>query len=241
MKKNKINKTDLDGSIFQKNDPLFYEFRIKPKNLKLYERAFTHKSFLGQYGTSAQCYENLEFLGDAVVSLGVAKLLTELYPNLNQGDYTKMRAGLVSSKSMASYSLRYNLNKYIRVGKTYQENIDTSVSLLEDVFEAFIGAIYLDQGNEKTEKVIKKVFYNEVKFYNPEKHIDFKSKLQEEIAIFSQEKITYETQPIGDKPPFVDFVSKVIFEGVVLGTGRGKNKKEAEQNAAKMAFKKRVD
>ena len=222
-------------------DEFFKTLNIKPKNLSLYERAVTHSSFNFDAKTDHKDYERLEFIGDSVIGFVVADLAYNLHKNLSQGEMTKLRSTLVQSQNLNKLAKAYSLEKYIRVGNSLKnQDLSKMTHLLEDVFEAVIGAMYLDQGLKTTYGIVKKIFYPEVKYFNFTMLHDYKSQLQEEVQAENREAVEYivvkETGPSHDKV----FEVEVRIDNISYGKGVGKTKKEAEQLAAKDALSKRV-
>ena len=216
------------------------QFNIEPKHLVLFEQAFTHPSYNADANTKHHDYERLEFLGDSVINLVVAEISFVARPDLNQGNLTKMRAALVSTNGLSSLARKYNLHEYIRLGNSFTGDISKANHILENVFEAFIGALYLDQGFKITKQVLVDMFVTSIKTFNIEGLTDYKSKLQEEIQAEHRESVTYEL--IGESGPAHNktFRVRVLFDGMELGVGEGQTKKEAEQLAAKSALEKKA-
>lgn len=219
---------------------LLRKLKIRAKNLSLYERAFTHSSFNADAKTKHQDYEKLEFLGDSVLGLVVAELAYENRDDMNQGTLTKLKSSLVNTKALAAYSRKFHYDEYVRVGNSFSNDISKADHLLEDVFEAMIGAIYLDLGFNRAKQFITQIFLNDIKHFNTDDLTDFKSRLQEEFQAEHRESVTYEiikeTGPAHDK----EFYVRVLFDGIELGTGIGKTKRQAEQMAAKHALEKKA-
>ena len=214
------------------------QFNIEPKHLVLYEQAFTHPSYNADANTKHHDYERLEFLGDSVIDLCVAEMSFVARSDLDQGNLTKMRAALVNTNGLSKMARRYNLHEYIRLGNSFSGDISKANHILENVFEAFIGALYLDQGFKNTKEVLVNMFLDLIKNFSVDELTDYKSKLQEEIQAEHRESVTYEL--IGESGPAHDkrFKVRVLFDGIELGTGEGSTKKEAEQLAAKAALEK---
>lgn len=217
---------------------LLKKVNIEPKHLTLYEEAFTHPSYNADANTKHHDYERLEFLGDGVIDLVIAELAFVSRPELAQGNLTKMRASLVSTQGLSEVARCLEMDKYIRLGNSFTGDISQANRILEDVFEAFIGAMYLDQGFVNTKNVLVSLFINKVKTFDAELLHDYKSKLQEEVQSEHRESVSYEvveeTGPAHEK----HFVVKVSFDGIELGRGEGSTKKQAEQMAAKAALEK---
>ena len=214
------------------------QFNIEPKHPVLYEQAFTHPSYNADANTKHHDYERLEFLGDSVIDLCVAEMSYIARSDLNQGNLTKMRAALVNTNGLSTLARRYNLHEYIRLGNSFCGDISKANHILENVFEAFIGALYLDQGFKNTKQVLVDMFLEAIKNFSVDELTDYKSKLQEEIQAEHRESVTYEL--IGESGPAHNkkFKVRVLFDGIELGTGEGSTKKEAEQLAAKAALEK---
>ena len=216
------------------------QFNIVPKHIALYEQAFTHPSYNADANTKHHDYERLEFLGDSVINLCVAEMSFIARSDLNQGHMTKIRAALVNTNGLANMARKYNLHEYIRLGNSFSGDISKANHILENVFEAFIAALYLDQGFKTTREVLVNMFLDIIKNFNVDELIDYKSKLQEEIQTEHRESVTYEL--IGETGPAHErrFKVRVLFDGIELGTGEGSTKKEAEQLAAKAALEKKA-
>lgn len=217
---------------------LLEKLSIKPKHVSLYETAFTHSSYNADANTKHHDYERMEFLGDSVIGMIVSELSYGARPEMTQGPLTKMKSVLVSTDNLAALARKCDFPNYIRVGNSFSGDISKAKHLLEDVFEAFIGALYLDQGFDVTRKLLIDIFIGPIKSYNEEDSTDYKSKLQEEIQAEHRESVIYkvisETGPSHDRR----FVVAVTFDGMELGRGEGTTKKQAEQMAAKLALQK---
>lgn len=219
---------------------LLNSFEINPRGISYYELALTHPSCNSDLNTKHQDYERLEFVGDSVIGFVSADLIFKLHPEMDQGYMSKLRSYLVCSKSLANYSRKYNIYEFIRIGHSItKEQLAKSDKILEDVFEAFVGAIYLDQGINVAYKVVEKILYDDVKQTNIDDIIDAKTRLQEEIQSEYREAVRYELIDEFGPPHDRTFVSQVVFNGLILGKGQGKSKKASEEAAAKDALSKR--
>ena len=217
-------------------DELFNRLNIKPNDIKLYMSAFSHSSYANEHKAKSD-YERLEFLGDALVDLVVADYL---YNNSKEaeGEMTKDRASYVCENALYQYSMDLGLNNYIRVGNGEQKDGGKfKKAIVADIFESFMAAIYLDLGFSTARRVALDIIvpYIEdpkVSFFN-----DYKSALQEYVQA-EQDSISYklisESGPAHDK----SFKIAVVIDGIVYGEGVGSSKKEAEQEAAKIALDK---
>lgn len=221
--------------------PFFKKINIKPKNTEIYERAFTHSSFNFDANTNHKDYEKLEFMGDSIIGFVVAELVYTLHNDLSQGDMTKVRSNLVQSRNLKILARRYDMDKYVLVGKSLvNQNYLEMPHLLEDIFEAVMGALYIDQGLKTTYGVIKSIFYESVLNFDFSTFNDYKSTLQEEFQSEKktsvQYKVTKESGPAHDRM----FEVEVSYNNLILGKGSGKTKKDAEQAAAKDALSKKA-
>lgn len=214
-------------------DRLLKELGIKYKNIELYEQAVTHSS----YGNENQVFNNerLEFLGDAVIELLMSDYL---YKNtdLPEGKMTIKRAQAVREEALVIYSEKINLSEYIKLGKG-EEIKGANAAMIADSFEAIFAATYLDLGINETRRLFNIVILpNLNEAFNIK---DYKSILQEIIHSGGKRNISYqiikETGPSHNK----NFEAIVILDkDIILGTGFGKTKKDAEQKAAEEALKK---
>jgi len=215
-------------------EELFKKLKIKPKDLNLYKSAFSHSSYSNEHKVKSN-YERLEFLGDAVLDLVVADYLYNHYKE-TEGEMTKVRASYVCENANYAYSTSLGLEKYILVGHG-EEKDHLKKAIVADIFEALMGAIYIDLGYATVRKVILDVI---VPFINDDKitfFSDYKSSLQEFVQT-EQKSLEYvlinEEGPAHDKR----FTVNVIIDGIIYGSGVGTSKKEAEQEAAREAIEK---
>ena len=219
---------------------LLKKLRITYHNIALYEQAFTHPSYNGENKNKHQDYEKLEFMGDAVLNYVTADLVYKNRPEMSEGNLTKLRSVLVSTKPLAAYARKLKLDQYVRIGHSISSNqVKESDKILENVFESLIGAIYLDAGLRVAYRLISSVLLNDILSYDADNLTDYKTKLQEEIQAEHRDAVTYVT--ISQRGPAHDrtFTVQVKYNEIVLGTGEGKSKKKAEEMAAKDALSKR--
>lgn len=213
---------------------------ISFKNKQHLFQAFTHSSYVNEHRMkSVESNERLEFLGDAVLELTVSRFLYENFPNLPEGELTKMRAAIVCEPSLVNFANQLKFGEFLLLGRGEEQTGGRKrPALLADVFEAFIGALYLDQGIEIVISFLEKIVFPKIKTGAFSHVMDYKSQLQEFIQKDSSRLLEYvivsETGPAHAKV----FVSNVKLDNEEIGTGTGKTKKEAEQNAAAMAMTK---
>ena len=209
-----------------------YSFRNQ--NLKL--QALTHKSFAGEKGDDFH-NERLEFLGDAVFDLCVSHLLMEEYPQVDEGELSKMRASLVNTNDLADLALFLRLDQDLRLSASEERDKgQLKPRILACVLEAIIGAVYLDGGYKKAKKLVAGLVGETIK--KGPVNRDYKSLLQECIQKKYQKVPVYHTLAVKGPQHDKVFIMEVRMENQVLGTGKGSNKKQATQEAALSALKK---
>lgn len=212
---------------------LNYEF----KNEKLLKNALTHSSYANEMRNGTLSNERLEFLGDSVLSIVVSEYLYKKFHNLPEGELTKLRASLVCEKSLCEFSRELELGKFLLLGKGEDKGGGRERdSILADAFEAVLAAIYLDGGFKVAENHVMRFILPELEHIGDEVFKDYKTALQEIIQRNPEESVTYiltgESGPDHDKV----FEVEVHLNSNIIGKGKGKSKKQAEQFAAKEAL-----
>ncbi|GED28967.1 ribonuclease 3 [Brevibacillus centrosporus] len=206
-------------------------------------QAFTHSSYVNeQRGKRIQDNERLEFLGDAVLELTVSQFLYKTFPKMSEGEMTKLRAAIVCEPSLVKFAELLNFGDLVLLGKGEELTGGRQrPALLADVFEAFVGALYLDQGVDAVFTFMEKYVYPRVDKGEFAQVTDFKSQLQEFVQQDNlgdiQYRIVEERGPAHNR----EFVSEVLLNNRSLGVGSGRSKKEAEQQAAARALVKLGD
>jgi len=210
------------------------------KNKELLRNALIHKSYNEGVKKGLPDNEKLEFLGDSVVNLVVTDYLYRHFTHFHEGDLSKLKAHLVSTNSLARIAKSINLCEYALLGKGEEKNDGrNNKKIAASMFEALIGAIYLDSGF-KTITSIVTGFFKEyfVKFSEKEVKInDYKSELQEFVQKKKNFLPSYKIIDETGKPPHVVFTAAVYIETAEIGRGIGNNKRKAEQDAAFNALK----
>ena len=209
-------------------------------NKKIYLEALIHRSYLEENEQFSLSNERLEFLGDSVLNLIIGEYLFNKFPQEEEGFLTKVRAKMVNRNALSLVAENLNMGELLIISSSVPKSIThNSKSMLSDALEALIGAIYLDKGLETCQKFIQKNIL-EPALKNGEHLVDenYKSQLLEyaqanKLAI-PVYQIVSEEGPHHDKT----FIAEVIIGEKILGEGKGKSKKEAEQNAAQVALKK---
>lgn len=206
-------------------------------NGELLENALTHSSYANEGNRGLKDNERLEFLGDSVLGFLTARYLFSTY-SAAEGELTKLRASLVCEKALCSYARSLGLGDYLLLGKGERNTGGFErPSILADAFEAVIAAIYLDGGLDAAETFVLPFLEQERSQQRHGKFKDYKTMLQEIVQQNPGERLEYELKGESGPDHNKQFVMEVHLNSNVIGTGRGKSKKEAEQQAAREALK----
>ena len=206
----------------------------------LLRTALTHSSFANeQLGGRADCNERLEFLGDSVLSLAVCKYLYQTYPDLPEGRLTVLRKNVVCQRALADYASKIGLGNFLLLGRGEAKDGREKPKLLEDAFEALLGALYLDAGNFDTVWSFLIPFVR-AELQKVEEDLlpleDYKTLLQQYVQQTPGEELRYELVSEEGPDNAKSFTVRVLVNSNPFGTGTGSSKKEAEQNAAREAL-----
>lgn len=215
-------------------EELFKKLNIEPKDINLYKTAFSHSSYANEHKAKND-YERLEFLGDAVLDLVVADYLFNNYKE-TEGEMTKVRASYVCENANYCYADNLGLQNYILLGNGELKD-GFKKAIVADIFEALMGAIYVDLGYATARSTILKIVTPYIENPDITFFSDYKSSLQECVQT---EQKSLEYNLVNEEGPAHDkrFTIEVKIDGIVYGTGVGSSKKEAEQIAAKSALDK---
>lgn len=223
--------SDLANILKELQKKLGYNF--KDEGLLL--QAVTHKSYAHEKKGTFKDNEKLEFLGDAVLDLSVSHLIMEGFPDLSEGEMSKLRASVVNEQSLAALSEEMGLHQYLLLG--HGEELSggrKKPSILADAFEAIMAAIYLDGSFDESFKVVSNQFSRLLS--STDLYKDYKTMLQE----LTQEKLkctpVYKLKGTSGPDHARSFEAGVYIDGKLSGSGIGKSKKEAEQGAARVAL-----
>ncbi|MGY4689790.1 ribonuclease III [Salibacterium sp. K-3] len=205
---------------------------------KLLIQAFTHSSYVNEHRIrSVYDNERLEFLGDAVLELSVSQHLFKRFSTMSEGEMTKLRAAIVCEASLASLAEELDFGELVFLGKGEEMTGGRKrPALLADVFEAFTGALYLDQGMDAVYTFLEQTIYPKIDDGAFSHMMDFKSQLQEHLQKDNLGTIHYEIKNEIGPAHSREFISAVYLNEDLLGEGRGRSKKEAEQHAAQQAL-----
>ena len=209
------------------------------QNHALLSEALNHSSYANEHrGAHVRSNERLEFLGDSVLGFVTAEFLFAEHPDLPEGDLTRIRAALVREESLHEVAQKLHLGEYLRLGRGEEAGGGrTRASILADAVEAIIAAVYLDGGIAEASALIHRCLLDaEREELVEERRRDYKTELQEIAQRKPERALLY--RMTGEHGPDHDkrFTAEVLLGGAVVGSGEGRSKKEAEQNAAKAAL-----
>ncbi len=213
---------------------------IPIKDQYLFMRAMTQRSYLNEHSEVIEDNERLEFLGDAVLDFYVAAWLFHHYPELKEGDLTKLRSALVRTEQLADFAKKFQLGEYMRLGKGEAESGGRDrANLLCETFEALVGAIYIDGGIEVVQAFLEPLITETAEeIIANSKEKDPKSELQEWAQSRGSGTPTYKTVSVRGPEHAKIFTVEVWIGVLCYGKGEGPNKRIAEKNAARDALKK---
>lgn len=217
------------------------EHGIRINDKDLIHQAFIHSSYANEHRNKHD-NERLEFMGDAVLQLWSSTQIYPLDPPLTEGEMTRLRSRLVCEKALAEYGRKLGLNRFLKLGtgeeKTGGRNKD---AIIADMFEAFLGALYLDQGYDAADRFLHIAMDDDIVHpANSDVFKDYKTKFQEYVQTDRRSSVQYIL--VNEEGPSNNpvFTMNAVVDGLVMGTGSGSSKKQAEQNAARNAFEKMV-
>ena len=217
---------------------LLEKYNIKTNNMEIYDTAFSHSSYCNENNIKED-YQRLEFLGDKVLDLIMSDYLYH-QTDFEEGKMTKIRSMYVCENALYEYALLLDFPEYVKVGKGEEQSGGKKrKAILADMFESFLGAVYLDQGYLKAKEIVYDVVIPFIQKTPEVFFMDYKSRLQE---LVQTDKKSVDYVLVKEEGPSHDrtFTINVVVEGIVLGTGIAKSKKDAEQMAAKEALDKQA-
>jgi len=219
-------------ALFQK------QAKIRFKSVELLNLAFSHRSFANEQGGAVDNNEKLEFFGDSVLGLVVSEYLLEVIPDRTEGDMAKVKSFVVSEDSLEGIARALRLDNFILIGRGEEYSGGRSKkAILADALEAIIGAYYLDSGFAAAQRFVERLLVPEIDKVREDRHAkDYKTLLQEHVQkrmkTYPHYRVIQKTGPDHDRT----FQIEVRINDRTYGPGRGKNKKEAEQDAARVAW-----
>lgn len=219
-------------------------YQINFAKPELLEEAFTHKSYYFEHKSSSVFHnERLEFLGDAALGFVIVEYLYKAYPDEREGVLTEKKIAIVRRESLADFSRKLGFDQYLKLGNGEEKGGGRQNDAnLENLFEAFLGALLMDKDLTAVKQFIYQVMIPEIEKGSFDKVTDYKSALQEIFysagQINQDNKIPLDYHIVGQSGPehAPIFEVELIFDGEIIGRGQGKSKKIAEQDAARSAF-----
>ena len=226
---------DNEGVLRKKVRDWLGELEIEPGDLKVYIQALTHRSFARQINVQSRGNEQLEFLGDSVLSFIITSYLFDNYSHYSEGRLAKLRAILVNKKTLARIATRINIDQQILLSENEEScKGREKESILADAMEAFIGAVYIDKGIRFISSWIIKRYEDRIEsMINTPQISDYKTYLQEAVQADYNQLVTYKLLKTEGPDHDKIFHSVAVLDGRKIGRGKGNNKKESEQIAAK--------
>ena len=208
-------------------------------DVSLLEEALTQANYINEHPNyTGRDYQRLEFLGDAIMQQSTAVYLFKRYPDWDEGRLTELRISMVQTRAFAALSRELHLDQYVQLGRGEElSGARNRDSLLEDLWEAFIGALYLDQGQEVVMNFLSEIMFTKIDEGFYDQFVDYKSKLQEHLQRHGSVKIAYtklSERPVENNEQI--FTVEVSVNEQALATGEGKSTKEAEKAAARAAY-----
>lgn len=223
----------IDFSLFEKKTNIYF------KDKKLLEQAFIHRSYINENnGVKLSHNERLEFLGDAVLELIITDYLYNKYPEKDEGELTAYRSALVNAVIIGDVALHLGMNEFLLLSKGEAKDVGKARSyILANTYEAYVGAVYLDQGYEVTKDFIAETLFGKIedivakKLWRDSKSL-VQEKAQEYLNVTPSYKVLHESGPDHDK----FFTTGIYFGDILVAEGKGKSKQESEQDAAHKAL-----
>ena len=219
----------------------FRRHGVEIHNEQLLVEAFTHTSYANEHHTGYD-NERLEFRGDAVLQLWSSKEIYPLKPALSEGEMTRLRSRLVREETLAAYARRIGLNQMLRLGSGEEKSGGRMKdTICGDMFEAVLGALYLDSGWDTVDRWLTAIMKPDIVHPSESNAFkDYKSLLQEYVQTDSRRNVRYELVKEVGPSNAPQFTMNAVVDNLVMGTGVGPSKKQAEENAARDAFEKMV-
>lgn len=211
------------------------------KDKKLFKQAFVHRSYINESKEKLESNERLEFLGDSVISFIVSDYLYKKHPDFDEGILTNLRSLLVNTKILAEVSKELSFGELLMLSKGEEESMGRqNQSLLADSFEAFVGALFLDQGIAAVTDFLKEVLLPKAdEFVKNKAFKDPKSLLQEKVQAKKISSPVYKVMKEEGPAHAKKFTVGVFVENKIIGIGTGRSKQDAEEMAAKEALERK--
>ncbi len=209
------------------------------KDKKLYERAFTHRSFLNESADVMESNERLEFLGDSILSFIISSYIFEHYPHLKEGELTALRSVLTNTQTLYKFAESLDLGKYLKLSRGEESTGGrTNKTILANTFEALLGGIYMDQGIDAATKFVNSVIITQIDEVVSDQGLkDPKSMLQEKTQEVHKMSPLYKIVKEEGPDHAKIYTTGVFLNNRLLAEGTGHSKQESEKNAAEQALK----
>lgn len=221
----------------KKLNEILEKFDIHVQDTSHFLLAMTHSSYANEHHLKSN--ERIEFLGDAVLGLLVAHYIYENFPDLPEGKMSKLRATYVCENANAKYAQVLGIDQLLLLGRGEEQSGGRKKdAVINDAFESFLGAVYLSNGIGDVKKILEKIVFPHIKANDQIEFVDYKSRLQEYVQSETRSNLVYELIKKEGTSNEPTFTRAVLLEGIVLGIGQGRSKKEADQAAAKDALSK---
>ncbi|NLL19909.1 MAG: ribonuclease III [Clostridia bacterium] len=211
---------------------------ITMNSWELLNEALTHRTYKAEHPNQGlKDNQRLEFLGDAVLGMIVAEYLFGNFQDKAEGDLTRMRAAVVCEAALARQAARFDIGKYLLLGKGEEQSGGrTRPSTLSDAVESIIGAVFLDQGLAVARELVLLLLKEEIEEAARGRSRDYKTMLQELVHRLFEDAVTYEILKESGPDHNKRYEAGVVFRDRVIAVGKGRSKKEAEQQAAEKAL-----
>ena len=221
----------------KKLQEILNKYDIKVRSYNNFILAMTHSSYANEHQLKHN--ERIEFLGDSILGMLVAEYIYSNFENMPEGNMSKLRATYVCEDANAKYAKEIGIDQLLLLGRGEEQTGGrTRPAILSDAFESFLGAIYLEGGIDEVRKLLKVVVFPYVLAITEVQFVDYKSRLQEYIQAETRSALEYRLDNVQGPPHMRVFTMSVYLDNIKLGTGIGKTKKEATQEAAKSALEK---
>lgn len=207
-------------------------YEIKYNDIDIYQKAITHTTYSNEH-KNYESYEMLELLGDSIIQAKSTIIIFNHFKKIGVGEATQIRSKNVDNIALAKITKEIGLNNYLLCSNNREELINKQ-KICADIFEAFIGALFLDLGDDAVDKFLAKFLAPKIKLTDINNLKDYKTKFQELIQSTSSSEIFYASSKLPDN----NFMAKLMHNNNCYGEGIGKTKKIAENNAAKNALDK---
>lgn len=213
------------------------KYKITVKDYTYFKLALTHSSYANEHNLKSN--ERIEFLGDSVLGFLVARYIYDNFPDMSEGNMSKLRATYVCESANAKYAKELKIDQLILLGRGEEMTGGRKKdAIINDAFESFLGALYLTNGLDDVKTILEDLIFPHIIAKDQIQFVDYKSLLQEYVQSETRSNLVYRLDKREGTSNEPTFTKSVLLEGIVLGTGSGRSMKMAEQEAAKNALSK---